>query len=92
MFGDTRFPSPPSARRWPRRLLYGFGALGDAADRIDHTLPTEAPVPEAVKVEHGRYVAQMCIACHGPGFAGAGIPNAPPTGPRPPIARLAPMA
>ncbi len=66
----------------PARLLYGFGVLGDAADRIDHTRPTEAPVPEAVSVEHGRYVAQMCIACHGPGFAGGGIPNAPPDWPK----------
>lgn len=66
----------------PAKLLYGFGVLGDAADRIDHTRPPEAPVPEAVSVEHGRYVAQMCIACHGPGFAGGSIPNAPPEWPK----------
>lgn len=62
----------------PARLLYGYGVLDDAADRIDHHLPTEAPVREAVTFEHGRYVAQMCISCHGPGYAGGGVPNAPP--------------
>lgn len=65
----------------PARLLYGFGVLDDAADRIDHGRPTETPVPEAVTLQHGRYVAQMCIGCHGPGFAGGGVPGAPPDWP-----------
>lgn len=65
----------------PAHLLYGFGVLNDAADRIDHSRPTEAPVPEGVTLAHGRYVAQMCIGCHGQGFAGGGIPGAPPDWP-----------
>jgi mono/diheme cytochrome c family protein len=65
----------------PARLLYGYGLLDDAADRIDHSRPPETPVPEAATVAHGRYVAQMCVACHGPGFAGGRIPNAPPDWP-----------
>jgi mono/diheme cytochrome c family protein len=62
----------------PARVLYGYSALTDAADRIDHSLPPQAPVPEGATVEHGRYVAQMCIGCHGPGFSGGRIPGAPP--------------
>lgn len=72
----------------PARVLYGFGAIPDAADRIDHSLPPEAPVPEAVSVEHGRYVAQMCLGCHGERFEGGPIAGAPPDWP--PAARLAP--
>jgi mono/diheme cytochrome c family protein len=72
----------------PARVLYGLGAIPDAADRIDHSLPPEAPVPEAVSVEHGRYVAQMCLGCHGERFEGGPIAGAPPDWP--PAARLAP--
>ncbi|MDQ8023054.1 MAG: cytochrome c [Moraxellaceae bacterium] len=72
--GELRLPLPA-------RVLYGFGVLDDAADRIDHSLPPEAPVAEAASVAHGRYVAQLCVACHGPGFSGGKIPGAPPDWP-----------
>lgn len=65
----------------PARVLYGFGLLPDAADRIDHRLAPSAPVPEGVTAEHGRYVAQMCTGCHGPGLGGGRIPGAPPDWP-----------
>lgn len=65
----------------PARVLYGFGLLPDAADRIDHHLPPQQPVPEGVTVEHGRYVAQMCTGCHGANFGGGRIPGAPPDWP-----------
>jgi mono/diheme cytochrome c family protein len=68
----------------PARVLYGFGVVGDAADRIDHTRPPEPPVPEAPTVQHGRYVAQGCVGCHGPGLAGGRIPGAPPDWPAAP--------
>jgi cytochrome c553 len=38
-------------------------------------------VAEGVTVEHGRYVAQMCIGCHGEKFAGGRIPGSPPDWP-----------
>ncbi|MBL8324006.1 MAG: cytochrome c [Rubrivivax sp.] len=63
------------------RLLYGFGAIPDAASRIDHDLPPQAPVPEGATVEHGRYVAQMCTGCHGAGFGGGKVPGGPPDWP-----------
>jgi mono/diheme cytochrome c family protein len=47
------------------RVLYGFGAIKDAAAKIDHALPPQTPVPEGVTVEHGKYVANMCVGCHG---------------------------
>ena len=63
------------------KTLYGFGAIPDAAEKIDHALPPSTPVPEGVTVEHGRYVAAACIGCHGAGFAGGRIAGAPPDWP-----------
>ena len=63
------------------KILYGFGAIQDAYEKIDHSLPPAQPVPAAVSPEHGAYVAAMCIGCHGPGLAGGEIPGAPPNWP-----------
>jgi cytochrome c553 len=72
----------------PVRVLYGFGFIPDAASRIDHTLPPAAPVAEGVTLEHGRYVANMCIGCHGEKLVGGRIPGGPPDWP--PASRLVP--
>lgn len=72
----------------PFRVMYGWGLIPDAATRIDHRRPPEQPVAEGVNLAHGRYVAQMCLGCHGEQFAGGRIPGAPPDWP--PAARLAP--
>lgn len=81
----------------PVRALYGLGLMHDAAAKIDHTLPPAQPVAEGVTVEHGRYVAQMCVGCHGAQLAGGKIAGAPPDWPaaadlRPGAAGLAPYA
>ncbi len=65
----------------PVRALYGFGLIEDAAAKIDHGLPPAQPVPEGVSVEHGRYVAGMCVGCHGKDLAGGKVPGAPPDWP-----------
>jgi len=70
----------------PVKALYGFGAIKDAAAKIDHSLPPQLPVPEGVTVEHGRYVANMCIGCHGAQLQGGKIPGGPPDWP--PASRL----
>lgn len=62
----------------PVRVFYGLGLIQDAAAKIDHRLPPAAPVPEGPTVEHGRYVAHMCVGCHGPGYGGGKIPGGPP--------------
>jgi mono/diheme cytochrome c family protein len=72
----------------PVKALYGFGAIKDAAARIDHTLPPQQPVPEGVTLAHGQYVANMCIGCHREGFVGGKIAGGPPDWP--PASRLAP--
>ena len=72
----------------PMRVLYGLGAIKDAAARIDHRLPPQQPVAEGLTVEHGKYVANMCLGCHGPQLAGGKIPSGPPDWPA--AARLAP--
>ncbi|HWJ93447.1 MAG TPA: cytochrome c [Telluria sp.] len=65
----------------PVKVLYAFGAVKDAAEKIDHTLPPPAPVAAAVTTEHGAYIANACIGCHGPGLSGGRIPGAPPAWP-----------
>lgn len=60
------------------KTLYATGLIHDAAETIDHTLPPSQPVPEAVSVEHGAYVANTCIGCHGARLSGGKIPGAPP--------------
>jgi mono/diheme cytochrome c family protein len=72
----------------PVRALYGFGMIQDAAAKIDHSLPPPQPVANAVTREHGAYVANMCLGCHGPALAGGKIPGGPPDWP--PASRLAP--
>jgi mono/diheme cytochrome c family protein len=65
----------------PARVLYGFGAIEDAAGKIDHSQPAPPPVPEAVSLQHGAYVANMCLGCHGPQLVGGRIPGGPPDWP-----------
>ncbi|MCG2593232.1 cytochrome c [Ramlibacter sp. XY19] len=65
----------------PARVLYGFGAIQDAAAKIDHNLPPAQAVAEGVNVQHGAYVANMCLGCHGPQLAGGKIPGGPPDWP-----------
>ncbi len=80
---EVRFPFMVKA-------LYASGAVNDDAELIDHSLPPPAPVPEAVSVEHGKYVVAMCTGCHGDGLSGGKIPGTPPEWP--PAANLTPGA
>jgi mono/diheme cytochrome c family protein len=63
------------------KLAHGAGVLKDAAEKIDHTRAPSQPVPAGVSVEHGRYVAQACVGCHGLQLRGGRIPGAPPDWP-----------
>jgi mono/diheme cytochrome c family protein len=74
----------------PARVLFGFGGIRDAASKIDHTLPPQQPIAEGVTKEHGAYVANMCIGCHGETLAGGRIPGGPPDWP--PASNLTPGA
>ena len=65
----------------PESVLYGYGVIQDAAAKIDHTLPPSKPVAATVSVEHGGYVANACIGCHGPGLSGGKIPGGAPDWP-----------
>jgi mono/diheme cytochrome c family protein len=65
----------------PVRVLYGFGAITDAAAKIDHSLPPQQPVEAGVNVKHGQYVANMCMGCHGEHLSGGKIPGGPPDWP-----------
>ena len=65
----------------PMRVLYGFGAIKDAAATIDHSLPPAQPVAVGVTAQHGAYVANMCIGCHGEHLSGGKVPGGPPDWP-----------
>lgn len=81
--------SLPSAKgegaliEFPRlvRALYGVGLIKDAAEKIDHELLPSQPVAAAPTVEHGAYVANMCLGCHGHDLSGGKIPGGPPDWP-----------
>src|SRR5688572_6866777 len=83
-------PPAPADVRFPTivKALYGIGVIPDAAQRINHSLPPSQPVAAAASVEHGKYVAQMCMGCHGERFSGGKIPGGPPNWP--PAANLTP--
>ena len=70
------------------KALYGLGAIRDSAEKIDHRKPPSQPVPVAPTVQHGAYVANMCVGCHGATFAGGPIPGRPPEWP--PASNLTP--
>ena len=62
------------------KALYAFGLTSDAAEKIDHSQPAPARVPEDSHSQ-GAYVARTCAGCHGDGLAGGKIPGAPPSWP-----------
>jgi len=70
------------------KALYAVGVIQDASEKIDHRKPPSPPVAVAANVEHGAYVANMCIGCHGPRLAGGRVPGGPPEWP--PAANLTP--
>jgi mono/diheme cytochrome c family protein len=65
----------------PVKVLYAFGVIKDASEKIDHTLPPARPVEDSITPEHGAYVANACISCHGAQLSGGKIPGGPPTWP-----------
>ncbi len=76
-------PTAPAEFRvpFPVKALYAFGVIKDSAEKIDHTLLPASPVAEGVTVAHGRYVANLCIHCHGDGLSGGKIPGGLPNWP-----------
>ena len=65
----------------PARVLYGLGAIPDAAQRIDHRLPPQAPLAASDVAAAGKYAANMCIGCHGESLSGGKIVTGPPDWP-----------
>lgn len=63
------------------KALYAAGIFQDAAEKIDHSLPPSTPVKVAATAEHGAYLANMCIGCHGATLSGGKIPGSPPDWP-----------
>jgi mono/diheme cytochrome c family protein len=65
----------------PLKLMYGFGLVRDAAEKIEHTLPPSPAVPATVSIAHGAYVSNACIGCHGAQLSGGKVPGGPPDWP-----------
>jgi mono/diheme cytochrome c family protein len=64
------------------RVLATFGTLPLFPYRIiDHAQRKPARAPTGATVEHGRYLAQGCVGCHGANLSGGAIPGAPPDWP-----------
>lgn len=63
------------------RVLLATGKIKLAAETIDHANRQPAAIKAAVNVEYGRYVANGCVGCHGPKFAGGKIEIGPPDWP-----------
>ena len=72
----------------PVKALYAVGVVRDAYEKIDHARPPAQPIPEGVTPEHGAYVANACIGCHGASLSGGKMPGTPPDWP--PAANLTP--
>ena len=77
--------APAAARQGAVRRRASFATR---ARRSTTALPPASPVAEGVTAEHGAYVANGCIGCHGKTLAGGKIPGAPPDWP--PAAKLTP--
>jgi mono/diheme cytochrome c family protein len=79
----------PGVVRFPLlvKVLYGFGGMQDAAEKIDHGRKPTREIRAGITGTYGEYVAQMCLGCHGATLAGGRIPGTPPDWP--PAARLA---
>lgn len=75
---------------WMVKVMYGLGYVKDASELINHKLPPQEPVNASVSLEHGKYVANSCIGCHGATLSGGRIPGSPPEWPAP--ANLTPGA
>ena len=65
---------------FPIKAAYLFGAIKDAAEKIDHSAPPPAAVADDL-LARGHYIAQSCTGCHGPQFSGGKIPGTPPSWP-----------
>jgi mono/diheme cytochrome c family protein len=82
---------PPTQLRLLGRVLLLIGAIPmPDANTIDHSKPFPTPIPRAVSVEYGRYLATVggCVGCHGPNLSGGRVPGVPPD--FPPAANITP--
>jgi mono/diheme cytochrome c family protein len=82
---------PETQMRLLGRVLLLIGALPlPDANVVEHAKPFPTPIPPAVSVEYGRYLATVggCVGCHGPGLSGGRVPGVPPD--FPPAANITP--
>jgi len=75
----------PAAVRLPIivKALYGLDVIRDASEKITHSLPPPPSITAAANIEHGAYVARICMGCHGETLAGGRGPETPPHDPEP---------
>lgn len=73
----------------PAWVLYGLGAIPDAASRIDHQLAPSRPTAAGVTLANGQYVANMAPAAPVPTCRAARFPARRPIGLQPQTSVLA---
>lgn len=75
-------PAAPRVGPLIRALYVGGQVQLLGAEQIDHATAHPAHVEVAPTVAYGRYVAEGCKGCHGPGYSGGKIPGTPPDWPQ----------
>src|SRR5258706_2367166 len=51
------------------KALYGLDVIRDASEKIVHSRPPAERIAAGATVEHGAYVARICLGCHGESLA-----------------------
>ena len=65
------------------RALYGIDVIRDASEKIAHSRQPPTAIAVSSSVEHGEYVARICMGCHGETLAGGRTAETPPKDPVP---------
>lgn len=78
---------PRSNAEFMGRILLSLGMFGEIfpAELVDHQMPFPPMPAVGPTVEYGRYLAGLCLPCHGPGLRG-GQPPFPDFPPAPDLA------
>lgn len=76
-------PNGPMVIRPLAKILDRRGEFIFDVARHVATRPRELAPPPSPSAEYGRFVARLCMGCHGDGLSGGRIPGAPPSIPIP---------
>lgn len=76
--GDTAVAPPTKAGPVGRALFLAGQVDFVPAEKVDHRATHLASLTPEPTVGYGKYLAEGCTGCHGPGYSGGKIPGTPP--------------